>query len=592
MKKKLLFLVALLVLVLACVGTALAVNTDMVVGEGELNYITTINGHVVEPGWKVYRMWSCTQEGIAYFRCLQGEGGIHYHYIGVKPSGHTWSDQIPYDAEKFWGNIPVDQKPSCTNLGLAKVVCTKCGAVREGSERYVNMLQHTYKVQWYLNANGDKVLLLPQTPSNAYEVAYAYQPTCAKTGRGYAKCVDCGYVWMPKDGGEVYIIPTKAHDWTDWTKEYDGDCWKYGKAVRACILCGAHQILNEETWVTDFGAGLTADNATKEYWRLNGSWFNAPLRRKNWNPDNPWSTTNEYQFSKISTMEDLGYEWAYVVDRVHSCYIRTAHIKCPYCNGKYHANQKNVTLDSKKNQTTKITEKYGIVAHQWAAKAKFHYPVSDFYTWDAKKKVNVLKKFTLDVAKLGSMPATCTEDGYELWACVYDNDAAAWPVFQNYAPKTDSTSDWHADEPVATRFKKVTIKATGHNWQAWETLERYTKNGEQWILLVRKCSKCYGTEEKVLKAGEATVDTIKLNKHAITLKIKDTDLEPSYTLVAKVQPAGIPIFWASSNEDVATVEDGKVVGLKKGTVTITATSADGVVVDKCTVKVKDKRKNK
>ena len=35
MKKKLLFLVALLVLVLACVGTALAVNTDMVVGEGD-----------------------------------------------------------------------------------------------------------------------------------------------------------------------------------------------------------------------------------------------------------------------------------------------------------------------------------------------------------------------------------------------------------------------------------------------------------------------------------------------------------------------------------------------------------------------------
>ncbi|AQR95607.1 Ig-like domain-containing protein [Clostridium saccharoperbutylacetonicum] len=67
-------------------------------------------------------------------------------------------------------------------------------------------------------------------------------------------------------------------------------------------------------------------------------------------------------------------------------------------------------------------------------------------------------------------------------------------------------------------------------------------------------------------------ETIYLNKSSTTL----TE-ETSEQLIATTIPVGIEVVWTSSNSAIATVDStGKVVGVKEGQATITATTSDGL----------------
>ena len=71
-----------------------------------------------------------------------------------------------------------------------------------------------------------------------------------------------------------------------------------------------------------------------------------------------------------------------------------------------------------------------------------------------------------------------------------------------------------------------------------------------------------------------SVSSVTLNKRSLTMQVGKTQ-----TLSVTVKPTNADIrnvIWTSSNTKVATVDsNGKVRGIKKGTVTITATAADG-----------------
>ena len=88
------------------------------------------------------------------------------------------------------------------------------------------------------------------------------------------------------------------------------------------------------------------------------------------------------------------------------------------------------------------------------------------------------------------------------------------------------------------------------------------------------------------QAEEIVVESITLNETSITLAVGD-----SYTLVATIEPSDATdksISWESDNEDVVTVEDGKVTALSEGTATITATSIDGEFTASCDITVEEK----
>ena len=82
------------------------------------------------------------------------------------------------------------------------------------------------------------------------------------------------------------------------------------------------------------------------------------------------------------------------------------------------------------------------------------------------------------------------------------------------------------------------------------------------------------------------ITEIQLNKTEINLKVGETE-----TLTATISPSNTnnkKITWISSNTDVATVSEGTITAVSKGTTTITAIAQDGSnIQESCTIKVED-----
>ena len=95
---------------------------------------------------------------------------------------------------------------------------------------------------------------------------------------------------------------------------------------------------------------------------------------------------------------------------------------------------------------------------------------------------------------------------------------------------------------------------------------------------------CIVTVEKVKTEPETVVVTgVTLDKETVTIKEGETS-----SLVATVLPENATnqnITWTSDNESVATVKNGVVTGVVKGTATITVTTEDGNFTDTCIVTV-------
>lgn len=79
------------------------------------------------------------------------------------------------------------------------------------------------------------------------------------------------------------------------------------------------------------------------------------------------------------------------------------------------------------------------------------------------------------------------------------------------------------------------------------------------------------------------VESVTLNKSSLEMHIGDEE-----TLAATISPETADdksLVWASSNEEIATVSEGRVVALKAGLVTISATANDGGKKAECAVTV-------
>ena len=89
--------------------------------------------------------------------------------------------------------------------------------------------------------------------------------------------------------------------------------------------------------------------------------------------------------------------------------------------------------------------------------------------------------------------------------------------------------------------------------------------------------------QSLIPADTTPVTGITLNKTSTTLTVGGTE-----TLTATIIPSNATnqnITWTSSNNNIATVSNGKVTAKAAGTIIITATTADGGYTANCTVTV-------
>ena len=92
-----------------------------------------------------------------------------------------------------------------------------------------------------------------------------------------------------------------------------------------------------------------------------------------------------------------------------------------------------------------------------------------------------------------------------------------------------------------------------------------------------------GYTVRCVRDGQAPVSGVTVSQVSLAMYVGESE-----TITAKVEPndaANKQITWSSSNESVATVENGKITAIKAGTATITVTTMDGAFTASCYVTV-------
>lgn len=83
--------------------------------------------------------------------------------------------------------------------------------------------------------------------------------------------------------------------------------------------------------------------------------------------------------------------------------------------------------------------------------------------------------------------------------------------------------------------------------------------------------------------GKIAIESIKLDKSSITLKIGDS--ERLYATVLPSEASDKTIIWSSADSNIATVTDGVITAVNIGETTVIATSKDGRVSSECIISV-------
>ena len=171
------------------------------------------------------------------------------------------------------------------------------------------------------------------------------------------------------------------------------------------------------------------------------------------------------------------------------------------------------------------------------------------------------KAVSVTSVKLNSSTLTLTEgDNEKLTATVYPNDA------------TNKNVTWTSSNTSVATVSDGTVKAMK---KGTATIKVTTTDGG-------KTAECKVT----VNAKVVSVESVKLNKSTLTLT--EGDIEKLTATVYPDDATNKNVTWTSSNTSVATVSDGTVKALKKGTATIKVTTVDGAKAVECQVTVKAK----
>lgn len=193
---------------------------------------------------------------------------------------------------------------------------------------------------------------------------------------------------------------------------------------------------------------------------------------------------------------------------------------------------------------------------------------------------------TITAIASGSASITAkTEDGGKTATCSVKVNAQTHPVESVELNKTSASLKVGETTTLTATVKPDNASDKTVTWSSSDASVASVENG---VVTAKKI----GTATITAKAGgktatcsitvEATpVSSIELDKTSASLKVGET-----ITLTATVKPSNATnkkVIWSSSNEEVATVEDGVVTAIKEGEAIITAKTEDGGKTATCTI---------
>ena len=145
----------------------------------------------------------------------------------------------------------------------------------------------------------------------------------------------------------------------------------------------------------------------------------------------------------------------------------------------------------------------------------------------------------------------------------------------------DSGLSSDADNIYSKATSNVGESFFSKDGETWTDLDGYTY-GNNTLKNTSACIKAFSTYSE--NPNITNVTGVTLNKSTATITAGD-----NVKLIATVMPTNATnknVIWTSSDESIATVQNGTVTGLKAGNVTITVTTEDGSYKATCTVTVK------
>ena len=149
---------------------------------------------------------------------------------------------------------------------------------------------------------------------------------------------------------------------------------------------------------------------------------------------------------------------------------------------------------------------------------------------------------------------------------------------------------WEGDKPVLALRYTINHGITKIRQMNWDYAGNIVCTGDESVAIVTLPKEKNITEVPAKKALTVTVPGEKVAVTGVALDTTAIALLPeeAYTLTATVNPEGATddyITWSTSNEAIATVENGVVTAVAVGTATITVTTIEGGFTATCEVTV-------
>ncbi|MCQ2094308.1 MAG: Ig-like domain-containing protein, partial [Bacteroidaceae bacterium] len=178
---------------------------------------------------------------------------------------------------------------------------------------------------------------------------------------------------------------------------------------------------------------------------------------------------------------------------------------------------------------------------------------------------------TTDVSNL-SASCTITVKGILVNALSFDTESAELVIGESISivpivlpdNATDKSIEWSSSDNSVAKVSDGVVTAVS---QGDAVITAKTTDGSN---LSASCN---------IKVMPIYVSSVSLNKGSIDLLV-----EENATITATVYPSNASnpaLVWSSSNENAATVDDGKVTAIGEGTATITARTVDGSDLSAC-----------
>lgn len=179
-----------------------------------------------------------------------------------------------------------------------------------------------------------------------------------------------------------------------------------------------------------------------------------------------------------------------------------------------------------------------------------------------------------------------------LWSCTNKEEEALVVKVQSIAiEQSDMTLTEGESVNLSAKVLPENAADKTVNWSSSnESVVMVSSGGKAMVLSLGKANITAKSGDKsdfitiTVQAKVIPVTGVSLDKTQITIKVGESE-----TLIPTITPEDATnkkVSWTSSNDKVATVEDGKVVGVQPGSVTITVKTEDGAKTAECPVTVK------